>query len=405
MNFLNDTADSQHQDEDVDISDDIVLTAYIAGCASVVAYIETYMTKVPMHTNIQTGYEWVQYTLNGNEQKCHNMFRMSSHVFRQLCNTLRIWYGYDGTNSICLEESVAMTLVLLGSATSNRMMQDRFQHSGETVSRHVGTVIKLLATVMAPDIIKPTDPTFSTVPSHIQGSNRYWPHFMDCIGAIDGVHVHVVLPEEDQHPYRGRKGATTVNCMCACDFDMKFTFACVGWEGSAHDTRIFLNVLNNESDNFPKPPPGKYYLVDSGYPMKQGFLAPYKGERYHIPDFQPGSQIHRPEERFNYLYSSLRSVIERTFGVWKSRWKILRCMPAFHIRTQNYIIVATMVLQNFIRSFDHNDIPHSRSAQRAYGGSEGGHYDGVADVASYLDSNEMKAVRNNITTSICMDHN
>ncbi|KAL0008010.1 hypothetical protein SO802_009512 [Lithocarpus litseifolius] len=132
---------------------------------------------------------------------------------------------------------------------------------------------------MAADIIKPTDPTFHTVPSRIRGSTRYWPHFKGCTGAIDGVHVPVVLPVEEQHPYRGRKGATTVNCMCACDFDMKFTFACVGWEGSAHDTKIFLNCLNNESDNFPKPPPGKYYLVDSGYPMKSGFLAPYKGER------------------------------------------------------------------------------------------------------------------------------
>ena len=44
--------------------------------------------------------------------------------------------------------------------------------------------------------------------------------------------------------------------MCACDFDMKFTFACVGWEWSANDARIFLNYLNNESDNFPKPPAG-----------------------------------------------------------------------------------------------------------------------------------------------------
>ena len=41
------------------MSNDIVFVAYIAGCASVVAYIETYMTKIPMHTNIQTGYEWV----------------------------------------------------------------------------------------------------------------------------------------------------------------------------------------------------------------------------------------------------------------------------------------------------------------------------------------------------------
>ena len=39
------------------------------------------MTKVPIHTNIQIEYEWVQYALNGNEKKCCN-------AFRQLCNTL-----------------------------------------------------------------------------------------------------------------------------------------------------------------------------------------------------------------------------------------------------------------------------------------------------------------------------
>ena len=84
------------------------------------------MTKVPMHTNIQTGYEWVQYTLNGNEKKCHNAFRMSSHVFRQLCNTLRTRYEYDGTKRVCFEELVAMTLVVLGNVMGNKMMQDRF---------------------------------------------------------------------------------------------------------------------------------------------------------------------------------------------------------------------------------------------------------------------------------------
>ena len=160
-------------DTNCEISDDIVLVAYIAGCASVVAYMETYMNKIPMHTNIQTGYEWVQYTLDGNKQKCHNSFRMSSHVFRQLCNTLHTRYGYDDTKRVFLEELVTMTLVLLGNVMGNRMMQDRFQHSSETMHRHVATVVTLLATVMAPDIIKPTDPTFRTVPSHIQGSYRY----------------------------------------------------------------------------------------------------------------------------------------------------------------------------------------------------------------------------------------
>ena len=77
---------------------------------------------------------------------------------------------------------------------------------------------------------------------------------VSCIGAINRVHIPVIIPDEEQH--YNRKGITTTNCMCACDFDMKFTFACVGWEGLAHDMRIFLSYLNNESYNFPKAPAG-----------------------------------------------------------------------------------------------------------------------------------------------------
>ena len=80
------------------------------------------MNKVPMLTNLQTGYEWVQYILNGNKWKCHNFFRRSSHVFRELCNTLRTQYEYDSTKRVFLEESVAMTLVILGSGMCNRMV-------------------------------------------------------------------------------------------------------------------------------------------------------------------------------------------------------------------------------------------------------------------------------------------
>ena len=47
---------------------------------------------------------------------------MSSHLFGQLCNTLRTWYGYNGTRKVCLEESMAMTLVVLGHAEGNRIV-------------------------------------------------------------------------------------------------------------------------------------------------------------------------------------------------------------------------------------------------------------------------------------------
>ena len=71
----------------------------------------------------------------------------------------------------------------------------------------------------------------------------------------------MVLLVDKQHICRERKGEPAINCMCAFDFDMKFTFACVGQEGSAYDTRIFLSCLNNENNNFPKPPPSMYCCI------------------------------------------------------------------------------------------------------------------------------------------------
>ena len=59
----------------------------------------------------------------------------------------------------------------------------------------------------------------------------------------------------------------------------------------------------------------KYYLVDAGYPQTLGYLGPYKGVRYHLPDFRRGQAPEGYQEIFNKAHSSLRSCIERTFGV------------------------------------------------------------------------------------------
>jgi hypothetical protein len=44
--------------------------------------------------------------------------------------------------------------------------------------------------------------------------------------------------------------------MAACNFDMQFTFVWAGWEGSAHDTRIFYKAIRNTNIEFPRPPEG-----------------------------------------------------------------------------------------------------------------------------------------------------
>ena len=79
---------------------------------------------------------------------------------------------------------------------------------------------------------------------------------------------------------------------------------------------------------------GKYYVVDSGYPMMKGYLAPYKEISYHLQDFRTrGGSPRTRHEKFNNAHSSLRCTIERTFGVWKNKWRIIRNMPSFPFHT------------------------------------------------------------------------
>lgn len=106
------------------------------------------------------------------------------------------------------------------------------------------------------------------------------------MGALDGAHISACIPKDEQIPYRGRKLEPTINVMCCCSFDMKFTFVMAGWEGTANDSMIFLETIQNPDNHFPIPPEGKYFLVDSGYTNMPGFLSPYRGERYHLRDYR-----------------------------------------------------------------------------------------------------------------------
>ncbi|KAL6315542.1 hypothetical protein AAG906_000844 [Vitis piasezkii] len=129
-----------------------------------------------------------------------------------------------------------MFLTTIGHGLSNRMIQERFQHSGESVSRWFEIVLDVVC-LMAIDIIKPSDPQFKEVLDKIRNDDR--------------------------------KGMATQNVMAVCDFNMCFTFAWVGWEGATHDARVFLEALRRPELGFPHPP--------------RDF--PYKGERYHLPIF------------------------------------------------------------------------------------------------------------------------
>nr|KYP47354.1 hypothetical protein KK1_031037 [Cajanus cajan] len=196
-------------------------------------YAIKYLCKEPCRSSDQTGHSWVQDILQGHPIRCYEMFRMEKHVFNQLCFEL-VECGLKATKQMGVQEMVAMFLNMVGHGVGNRMIQERFQHSGETVSRHFHKVL-VACLNLAFEYIKPQDYRLSHVHTKIQKDRRYWPFFKNAIGAIDGTHIPCVVSPSEQPKFIGRKGYPTQNVMAVCDWDMCFIFALPRWEGTAHD--------------------------------------------------------------------------------------------------------------------------------------------------------------------------
>ncbi|XP_031255787.1 uncharacterized protein LOC116113765 isoform X2 [Pistacia vera] len=305
--------------------------------------------------------------------------------------------------------------------------REDYQHSGETISRYVYAVCDAILELTS-DFIKP--PNFTDVLLQISTNPKYYSFFKDCLGAIDGTHVHG-LPVEVADTYRNRKGAVSQNVMAVCDFNMLFTYVVTGWEGSSHDARVLNSVLNDPNSGFPHPPPGitnlfmycsqavnifffffydssnniqyfiigKYYLVNAGYANRGGFLAPHRRVPYHVPDAR--RNLSGPMELFNYRHASLWNVVERTFGVLKKRFCIIDGMNNYSLEKQAKIVMACCVIHNFIKRFDMNDpIFQKFNADGVY---EEGNGTG-SNQLTQRNTEDMGRVRDSITTAMWAEH-
>jgi hypothetical protein len=216
-------------------------------------YTETYLNKSVRSEPLTTGYDWVMRTTSDPIQ-CYDMFRMSRPLFESLHDLLVSSYELTSSKKMTSIEALAMFLWTVGAPQSFVQVKNRFGRSKETISRKISEVLECVYR-MSKDLVKPSDPDFLT-PHPKLLSDRFAPHFNNCIGAIDGTHIPVVVPSSKVVQHVGRHGYPTQNVLAICDFDMRFTFVVAGWPGSVHDMRVFNDALHKYDTIFPHPPPG-----------------------------------------------------------------------------------------------------------------------------------------------------
>ncbi|KAL8519717.1 hypothetical protein ACS0TY_010594 [Phlomoides rotata] len=92
---------------------------------SILAYYENYIHKTPCRTSIRAGHKFIEEILSGSGIRCYQAFRLTKPVFLDLCYEL-----------------------------THKLLQEIFNHSGETISRHFHRVLKAIGK-FANDIIAP----------------------------------------------------------------------------------------------------------------------------------------------------------------------------------------------------------------------------------------------------------
>ena len=322
------------------------------------SYYNRHFIRGPAQTDNGLGWKNIWHRLQEDHGACLQLLRMSLDCFRTLCHQLEATYGLQPTLNVSIEESVAMFLRICGHNEVQRDVGLRFGRTQETVKRKFFEVLKATELLACDYIHTPTRQELHRIPERLM-DGKYWPFFSGFVGAMDGVHVCAKVKPELQGMYWNRHDRTSFNIMAICDINMLFTYVWNGAPGSCHDTSVLTMAQNNDPE-FPLPPPDKYYVVDSGYPNKQGFLAPYRSSRnmvvrYHMSQFENAPPPRNKQEFFNRWHASLRSVIERTFGVWKKKWRILCDFPRYSINIQQRVVMATMGLQNFIKISNFSD--------------------------------------------------
>ncbi|XP_021732162.1 protein ANTAGONIST OF LIKE HETEROCHROMATIN PROTEIN 1-like [Chenopodium quinoa] len=325
--------------------------------------------------------------IRDSDVACRSELSMNRHTFGVLCEMISDIGGLRGTRNMSLQEIVAMFLYTSSHHKKNRSRGHYFYRSGESVSRQFNLCLLVVLKLHHHLLKKPTPITEDCEDSR-------WKCFQNCLGALDGTFIKVYVPNEDRGRYRTRKRNLAMNVLGVCTPNMEFVFVLPGWEGSAHDGRVLRDAISRP--NGLKVSRGCYFLVDAGYTNCEGFLAPYRGHRYHLKEW--GDRVPASaEEYFNMKHSKARNVIERTFGLLKGRWAILRSPSFFSTRTQGRIVTACAILHNLIRKHMPTNFEVDESSDENENEDIG---DDVEYITQVQPSNAWTGFRNNLAQTL-----
>ncbi|KAF5281931.1 hypothetical protein FQR65_LT14457 [Abscondita terminalis] len=295
----------------------------------------SYLKKERVHRQRLKGYvEEVIPSYNDRQFQSH--FRMRRATFNFILNLIRpairrIRYGRE---TIPPEKQLLITLWRMATPDSYRSICEKFDVGRGSALRAVRRVTKAIFN-LAPLFIK--WPERDRVRENFVGFNTLSP-FPKVLGAIDSTHINIKAPRENPQAYVNRKQHHSVHLQGICDHERKFIYCYAGQVGSVHDQRVFRLSSAYEYLQEPEKFPEDCHLVgDAAYTIHNHLMTPYRDN----------GQLTHQQRHYNYIHSTARIVIERTFALLKGRFRsLLTLLDMNRVDLIPQYIIACCVLHN-----------------------------------------------------------
>lgn len=162
-------------------------------------------------------------------------------------------------------------------------------------------------------------------------------------------------PNNAGSTYYNYKQSHSIVLLGICDANYIFRFVDIGACGRRSDGGIFGDSIigrnfDSERMNVPKPVAVEvggrilpFCLVgDEAFPLKPYLLRPYPGK----------TGLTSQQDIYNYRLSRARRMIENTFGILASQWRVYHKPIIALPQTAEFIVQATICLHNWLRKKD-----------------------------------------------------
>ncbi|XP_060585142.1 putative nuclease HARBI1 [Ruditapes philippinarum] len=237
-------------------------------------------------------------------------YRLDRHLILDLCAEIGQGLERPTRRSQSLQVSLQILIALRYYATGSfqSVIADAHGVKINSVSRSIHYVSRELSLRLSRYVNFPDGRTQQL--DDIKDGFHNIAGFPNVLGAVDGTFVPIIAQTEDEHLYVTRKGFHAINMQGICDSQNIFLNVVVCWPGSSHDAFVSNNsettMLLEENDYS-----DSWLLGDSAYPLKRYLLTPV---------LNPTTQ---GQIRYNIAHKRTRCIIERTFGLWKVRFRCL----------------------------------------------------------------------------------